>query len=155
MATTASPAKPAPPRPRARRAKKPPLDVPQLLKMSQGELDALFSASAPGPTPTGVASGTVIAAAGTPAAGPLASVLGLAWRGKVFYPAEHDLLNRVLPLGVQLVRAKVYREESWFDGQEAIILDYSKTSLLAHSIRDEIRRVAPGLYLGIVYVYRL
>jgi len=45
----------------------------------------------------------------------------------------------------------VYRDESWFDGKEAIILDYSKTSLVAHWIRDEIREVAPGLYLGIVY----
>jgi hypothetical protein len=37
------------------------------------------------------------------------------------------------------------------DQKQAIILDYSKTSLLAHWIRDEIRLVVPGLYLGIVY----
>ncbi|MGI8729918.1 MAG: hypothetical protein ACR2LK_08005, partial [Solirubrobacteraceae bacterium] len=66
-----------------------------------------------------------------------------------------DLLNRILPIGLRAVRAKVYREESWFDGKDAIILDYSKSSLLARGIRDEIREVAPGLYLGIVYVRRM
>ena len=40
---------------------------------------------------------------------------------------------------------------SWFDGRESIVLDYSRTSLIAHWIRDEIREVAPRLYLGIVY----
>ena len=37
------------------------------------------------------------------------------------------------------------------DQRETIVLDYSKTSVLAHYIRDEIREVAPNLYLGIVY----
>ena len=32
------------------------------------------------------------------------------------------------------------------------MLDYSKRSLLAKFVRDEIRRVAPGLYLGLVYL---
>ena len=35
--------------------------------------------------------------------------------------------------------------------KECVALDYSETSLIAHWIRDEIRLVAPALYLGIVY----
>ena len=31
------------------------------------------------------------------------------------------------------------------------MLDYSKTSLVAHWIRDEIREVAADVYLGLVY----
>jgi hypothetical protein len=132
-----------------------PLDAGALLAMNQRQLDDLFRSSPAGPTPAGVASGTVIAGAGTPVARPLAPVLGLAWRGKVFYPSKHDLLNRILPIGLRAVRARVYRESSWFDGREAIILDYSRSLLLARSIRDEIREVAPGLYLGIVFVRRM
>ena len=49
------------------------------------------------------------------------------------------------------MRAKVYKEASWFDGVETIVLDYSKTSFFARHVRDEIREVAPGLYLGLVY----
>jgi hypothetical protein len=158
MATAGSPPKRATTKrpaakPAARKAKR--LDAGKLLAMNQRQLDELFRSSPAGATPEGIADGTVIAAAGTPAARALAPLLGLAWRGKVFYPSQHDLLNRILPIGLRAVRAKVYRDDSWFDGRTAIILDYSGSSLLAHSVRDEIREVAPGLYLGIVYIRRM
>ena len=51
---------------------------------------------------------------------------------------------------VHAIRAKVYYAESWFDQNEAIILDYRETSLVAHWIRDEIRLVA-RLYRGIFW----
>jgi hypothetical protein len=127
------------------------LDAPALLRMSQQELDDLFRASPAGPIPKGIASGEAIVFPGTPLAGALAPTLGLLWRGKVFFPKGKDLLNRILPFGLRAVRAQVYRQDSWFDQREAIILDYSKTSVFAHYIRDEIREVAPSLYLGIVY----
>jgi hypothetical protein len=127
------------------------LDAPALLRMSQEELDDLFRASPPGPIPKGVGNGEAIVLPGTPLAPALAPVLRLAWQGKVFFPTGKDLLNRILPFGLRAVRAQVYRQDSWFDQREAIVLDYSKTSVLAHYIRDEIREVAPNLYLGIVY----
>jgi hypothetical protein len=119
--------------------------------MSQRTLDDLFSRSSAGPTPSGVGGGTVIVAPGTPVASGLGSLLGLVWRGKVFYAERGDLLNRIGPLGVLLARAQVYRDASWMDGREAIVLDYSVSSLPFRAIRDEIREVAPGLYLGVVY----
>jgi len=53
---------------------------------------------------------------------------------------------------VHAIAADVYTGRSWFDGADCIVLDYSKRSLLARFVRDEIRRVAPGLYLGLVYL---
>jgi hypothetical protein len=47
--------------------------------------------------------------------------------------------------------AKVYKDESWMDGRETIVIDYSKTSFVANKIRDEIREVEPGIYLGKVW----
>ena len=41
--------------------------------------------------------------------------------------------------------------KSLFDGKPAIVLDYTKTSLVAEHIRDEIRQIAPNTYLGRVY----
>jgi hypothetical protein len=38
-----------------------------------------------------------------------------------------------------------------FDQKECIVLDYSKTSLVAKHVRDEIREIGPGVYLGLVY----
>lgn len=34
---------------------------------------------------------------------------------------------------------------------ECIVLDYSETSIVAHYIRDEVRLIEPGFYLGKVY----
>ena len=47
--------------------------------------------------------------------------------------------------------AQVYVGESWFDHRPAIVLDYADSSVLARHIRDEIREVDDGLYLGIAY----
>ena len=40
---------------------------------------------------------------------------------------------------------------SWLDQKECIVLDYSETSMVAQWIRDEIRLIAPNVYLGKVY----
>ena len=122
------------------------------MTMSQAELDALFSASPAGDMPSGEADGTVIIAPGTPLEDPAAKLIHLlAWRGKVFDPVKGQLRNKILPVTVTAVIATVYRGPSWFDGKPCIVLDYSKTSLIAHWIRDEIREVAPRIYLGLVF----
>jgi hypothetical protein len=128
------------------------IDVPQLLEMSSDELDALFRSSEPGAIPRGEADGTVLVATGSKLAEPAEKLAHLlVWQGKVFDPEKGELLNEIGPFGFKAVRAKVYKEPSWLDGKETIVLDYSKTSLIAHWIRDEIREVSPGLYLGLVY----
>ena len=50
--------------------------------------------------------------------------------------------------------AAVYYGPSWLDGQPSIIMDYAETSKLMFTLRDEIREVAPGLYLGVMFVRR-
>jgi hypothetical protein len=119
--------------------------------MSQEELDDLFLSSDAGPIPAGVSEGRAIVAPGTTLGAGLQPLLHLAWRGKVFYPERQALLNRVGPLGVLIARAQVYRAKSLADRREAIVLDYSVSSLPFRAIRDEMREVAPGLYLGVVY----
>ncbi|OAI41192.1 hypothetical protein AYO38_04370 [bacterium SCGC AG-212-C10] len=123
-----------------------------LLNMSQTELDSLFKQSEAGPIPAGEASGTVIVAPGSHvsdnAAG-IANVVG--WQGKVFDPVKGELRNKILPVGIPAIAAKVRKDASWFDGKECIVLDYSHSSIVAKKVRDEIRLVAPNLYLGIVY----
>ena len=66
--------------------------------------------------------------------------------------AEKGLLkNRLLAFGIEAIVAKVYKTPSWLDNKECIVLDYSETSLVAHYVRDEIRLIGPGFYLGKVY----
>ena len=127
-------------------------DVPQLLKMSQKELDDLFKASEAGPIPEGQGDGTAIIAPGTAMSPHIAKIINLfSWQGKVFDAAKGQLKNRILPFGLNAIIAKVYKAPSWLDQKECIVLDYSDTSLVAHWIRDEIRLVQPKLYLGKVY----
>jgi len=120
--------------------------------MSQKELDDLFSASQPGDIPNGEANGTAIIAPGTTYSQEIATFINhFAWQGKTFDASKGILRNRILSFGLNAIIAKVYKGESWFDGKECIVLDYSETSLLAEWIRDEIRQIGPDLYLGIVY----
>lgn len=124
----------------------------QLLAMSQQQLDDLFSASSAGPIPDGEAHGTAIIAPGTSYSADIAALVNIfAWQGKVFDGAHNVLVNRISPFGVNAIVAEVYKDASWFDKKECIVLDYSKTSLLAKHIRDEIREIAPKLYLGLVF----
>jgi hypothetical protein len=127
-------------------------DVPQLLKMSQVQLDELFTNSAAGDIPDGDAQGTAIIAPGTTYTADIASLINhFAWQGKTFDAQRGVLKNKILLLGFHAIIAKVYKGPSWLDGKECIVLDYSETSMVAHWIRDEIRQIGPGLYLGKVY----
>jgi hypothetical protein len=129
-----------------------PYDVAKLLTMSQAELDALFTNSEPGNIPDGEADGTAIVAPGTTYSSNIASFVShFAWQGKVFDAKKGVLRNRILPFGLNAILAKVYKGPSWLDGKECIVLDYSETSIIAQWIRDEIRQIEPGLYLGKVY----
>jgi hypothetical protein len=127
-------------------------DVPQLLKMSQAQLDELFTNSSTGEIPDGEADGTAIVAPGTTYTKEIASFINhFAWQGKVFDAKKGVLKNRITAFGLNAIIAKVYKAPSWLDKKECIVLDYSETSLVAQWIRDEIRQIGPGFYLGKVY----
>ena len=128
------------------------ITVPDLLKLSQSQLDDLFEKSPPGDIPDGEANGTAIIAPGTTYTGDIAEMINhFAWQGKVFDAQKGLLRNKILPLGFRAIIAKIYKAPSWLDGKECIVLDYSETSVIAHWIRDEIRNISPGIYLGKVY----
>jgi hypothetical protein len=124
-----------------------------LLDLSGDELDELFRSSPAGEIPNGDAEGKVLVGSDDDDVSDKVAWIArtLAWKGKVFNREKGDLKNKILPFGIKAVRAKVYKEASWFDGEETIVLDYSKTSFFARKVRDEIREVAPGLFLGLVY----
>jgi len=125
----------------------------EMLKMSQAQLDELFTGSPVGEIPSGEARGTAIVAPGTTYTQDIANFINhFAWQGKVFDPSKGVLRNKISPFGLNAIIAKVYKGPSWMDKKDCIVLDYSDTSLIAHWIRDEIREVAPRTYLGKVYL---
>lgn len=121
-----------------------------LLDRKRSDLEALYRSSGPGPLPDGASRGFAAIAPGTPAGGATEAVFSLFWHGKIFDRQRGVLINR-LTVG-HLVKAKVFIGPSLLDGKPSVIIDYKDTSWLAGAIRDEIREVAPGVYLGFAFV---
>jgi hypothetical protein len=121
----------------------------QLLGMSSAELDTVYRQGASVAIPEGRIRGTAILSPGTRRTRALSRGARLMWQGKVFEPGQTSAVNRFF--GMRIVRAQVYQGPSWLDGQPSLILDYSQTSRVYENNRDEIRQVAPGLWLGLMY----
>jgi hypothetical protein len=121
----------------------------QLLQMSPEQLDAIYRQGSAVAIPEGRIRGTAILSPGTRRTRVLSRGARLMWQGKVFEPGETSAVNRFF--GVRVVRGQVYQGPSWLDGQPSLVLDYSQTSRVYANNRDEIRQVAPGLFLGLMY----
>lgn len=129
------------------------LQAKQLPSMRGSEVEALFAKADAGTIPVGKGNGQALIATGSVVARPLlAFVRRLAWRGKEFDAQGRGLRNLISPFALRAITADVYIGESRLDGRPCIVLDYSKTSRVAGWVRDEIREVEPGLYVGLVYV---
>ena len=130
--------------------------VAQWLDKDRDQLDVIYREASAGTIPSGDTRGTAIVA-GSFFAQCYARVARLfAWQGKLFdlFPPNREngiLINKVSPFSLTFIVAKVYKGESWMDGKETIIIDYSTASFFARKIRDEIREVEPGVYLGKVW----
>ncbi len=112
------------------------------------QLDLLYRQSGPGPVPAGKVRGLALYPDSRfPRARSRAA--RVAWQGKVFQPETGTAVNRFF--GLRAIKGNVYAGSSWLDGAPSMILDYEGTSRLYGNYRDEIRQVAPGLYLGLMY----
>lgn len=129
-----------------------PLTPRGLASRRRSELAALFRTGTVGTVPDGHGRGTVLLGTGG-LLGRLVAALSYAllWRGKVVDARAGRLRNLVSPLAVPAVVAAVYQAPSWYDGEPCIVLDYSATSRVARKVRDEIREVRPGVFLGLVW----
>jgi hypothetical protein len=124
-------------------------DTDTLLAMTAADLADLFSNAEAGPIPNGEAEGTANIAPGTSFTPEIAKFINFfAWQGKIFDAEKMVLVNKITVFGLNAILAHVVRGPSWIDGKECIVLDYSKTSVVAHWVRDEIRLISPGIYLG-------
>lgn len=120
--------------------------------MSRAQVGALYRESRAGRIPDGRGDGLALVLPGTGICRPMAAFIRLtSWQGKIFNRRHGELVNRVTPFGLPAIRARVYTGPSRFDGRESIILDYSQTSWVARWVRDEIREVSAGVYLGFAY----
>lgn len=130
--------------------------VKSWLSMSREELDEVYNNAEAGAIPSGDTHGTAILAGSIFSKIVAAFARLFAWQGKVFDLFGPDgesgiLINKISSFSLTFIIAKVYRDKSWLDGKETIVIDYSSTSFFAKVIRDEIREIEPGVYLGKVW----
>jgi hypothetical protein len=127
-----------------------PLTADNLSHNDQAALEGLYRHTVPGAMPSGYYAGRALPSPGSRRGARQSKLIGLLWKGKEF-PAEGVMVNH-LAFDVSAIRSHVYIGESWLDGGPAIILDYSSTSRLFSKVRDEVREVSPGFFLGVMYV---
>ena len=182
-----------------------------LATLNQEQIDQIYARLTAGPIPDGPFDGQVLFPRGSSGKLRVAEIAGgltgmalqlkglklehvgeILWKGKMFFPQERVLRNRIEDLGVLkevglvegepkkikvdgketwlLFPAKLYCGQSLLDARrESIIIDYfftdeipgyqEKPDYLAGRrglrIRDEIRMVRPGFYLGRAYADRV
>ena len=127
-----------------------------LPSLGRRRLSVLFESGTVGSIPEGKGRGTVLLGTGGPLGRSVAAAAhALLWRGKIVDSRQGQLQNLLGPSSIPAVSAAVYEGPSWHDGRPCIVLDYSRTSRVARMIRDEIREVAPGLFLGLVFLGRV
>ncbi len=130
--------------------------VKKWLGMDREALDEVYRQAEAGAIPEGDTRGTAIVAAALLARCYARFARLFGWQGKVFdlYGPGNQvgiLVNKITPFSLTFIVAKVYKDASWMDGRETIVIDYGSTSFFARKIRDEIREVEPGVYLGKVW----
>jgi hypothetical protein len=116
--------------------------------MSASDLRALFAASPAAPMPPGYAPGRSIKDPGSRRAVANSRATRLVWQGKYIRP-DGTMINRVFGFA-KAIPADVYIADSLLDGKPALVFDYSRSRLWPN-VRDEVREVAPGLYLGLMF----
>ncbi len=121
----------------------------QLLGMTPAQIENVYRQGTAVAIPAGRVRGTAILAPGTRRARIVSRSARLLWQGKVFEAGESTAVNRFF--GIRVVRGQLYEGPSWLDGRPSLVLDYSQTSRIYADNRDEIRQVAPGLFLGLMY----
>ena len=127
----------------------PPQAPRELVRTDRDTLDALFASGSVGEIPTGFLPGRVIPEPDTRRPIAKSRRISLLWQGKVFH-GDGTAHNRVF--GLTAVPMTVYHGDSWHDGGPAIIVDYANSWRMFRNVRDEIREVSPGVYLGRTFV---
>lgn len=124
------------------------LTLDDLLRMDRCQLECLYRQAPVACVHCGFHRGQAIRCPGSCWTVPLSRLYGLAWKGKNF--SGCGIVNRWL-LGLKAIRGQTGIGPSWLDGRPSLVLDYQGHSLVWDEVRDELRQVGPGLYLGIMY----
>lgn len=124
------------------------LSARDLSRLTQAELDDLFCRGSAEPAPQGVLRGKVLLVVDAACPRLRARLQNIVWKGKVLDCAG-GMINRWC--GFRAVEARWHLGHSCFDGKPCVVVDYEPDAPIFGNTRDEIRQIAPGLWLGRFY----
>jgi len=125
-----------------------PLDRAALEKMSRCDLDAVFAGGRAEGLPIGAGRGHILWVAGARYPKLRANLQESVWKGKVFH-ADGRFENQWV--GTRAIKSRAALGESWLDGGPCVVLEYPAGTPVFSNARDELREVAPGVWLGRYY----
>jgi hypothetical protein len=126
-----------------------PLALEDLKHMSFDELLALYKASDVGRPFVGDFKGGLVHVTDRHLPRIKLRLANTFWRGK----EAHDdgyFVNRWIG-GIKAIDSTYVIGPSWLDGRPAVLMDYAPRTPLFGNLHDELREVAPGVYLGPVF----
>lgn len=126
------------------------MTLDELAGLSKARLEQLYREASGIEIPDGDSVGRAIVLPGTTLGKVISAIDNRVWKGKIFDRAAGRLVNKIL--GLRFVPAEVFIGLSWSDEKKSVIIDYRRTSWLAFFIRDEVRSLEDGLYLGKAYL---
>jgi len=131
----------------------------KLLFKGRKKLNKLYEQSKAKNLPQGITNGVAILAI------PIISVFFalfiklFIWKGKIFSSQKSEtvadsVINRVSPFNIKAVKGRVYLSSSWIDGKPTIVIEYNKSGFPFNKVRDEVREMEPGVYVGKMWFYK-
>jgi hypothetical protein len=124
------------------------LTLKHLAKLSECELTRLFEQAQSGLIPVGYTRGRVLRMQDAKLPRLQACLASAIWKGKHF-EADGSFINQ-WP-GFTALRSRAELGISSHDGKPCITIEYPPDTPLFGNYRDEIREIAPGLYLARLY----
>lgn len=125
------------------------LTMKDLQKMSACELGELYAVSEVGTPFSGPMEGKILIITDAKFPKLRAKFQNIAWKGKNAQP-DGTFVNRWVG-GIEKIGSRYEIAPSWVDGKPAIVVEYPSDTKLLWNMRDEVREVAPGLYMGPIY----
>jgi hypothetical protein len=125
-----------------------PPTVCDLKQMTPDELEQLFVHGQVGACPVGLGRGTTLLRTEGKLPRLRSRLSGSVWKGKFFY-SDGGMTNQWV--GFRAVEGNVAAGPSWLDGRPCLTIEYPPGTIIFGNTRDELREIAPGMYLGRFY----
>jgi hypothetical protein len=119
-----------------------------LRRMNVEQLDQVFAQGRVDGLPVGAFRGTVLLQTDARLPRLRARLENVVWKGKVFDP-DGQFINQWA--GFRAVPSHVAPGQSWYDGWPCLVVEYPPDSTVFANNRDELRAIAPGVFLGRFY----